>query len=481
MSTIKKIAKNTTLLVAANFISLGIGLVINIIVALYFSKDDYGMINWVLSVSTLFTLATDFGVSTYLTIELARHKEDLKVYLNNVLSIKLLLVFTAYLILICAAFLMSRSGPALLVVYILGLYITLNAISQIFQATFQAFQSMEHIAMSQVLNAIIMVAGAYIVVTTHSDVVAYSLVYLASAAAILVYNIIIVTLNYAQPTPAFDLRFWKQILAGGIPLSFSALFSFLYYRIDIVLIGMLLNDTGVGEYSAAYKLIEALICIPVMYSMAIFPLISSYFHYRDENLNIMFSKSIKYLYIMGMPIVIGTVLLADQFIELIYMGKYASSAPVLQALALGLLVIFVNIIPQSVLTGTNLQKTSIKINIVGTVVNVALNLLVIPVYGIVGSAYTMVITQVIIGVLTYSVLRKSGYKFPGFGEMARITLSSAVMGVLVFFMWDFNLFVTIGVAAIVYAIMIVVTRSIGKDDIALLSSVIMKKPTKNTL
>ena len=475
MSTIKSIAKNTFLLVAANFISLGIGFFINIYIARYLIDSDYGMINAAINLSTLAALLTDLGLSSYLTLQLARRPGEVRQYLNNALSIKLGLVTVAYMCILATAFIGHFTGTKMLVVMIIGIYVMITAISQIFQSTFQAFQRMEHIAICQILNPVVLILGTFYVISNHLGVVSFALVYLVSGAVILTYNIIVIAIFYSKPVPGMDVRLWKQLILGGIPFSIGAIFSFLYYKIDIQLLDFMMGDTAVGNYSAAYRLIEALLCLPIMYGTVLFPIVSSYFHNKDPNIHVLLEKSIKYLYIAGLPIVIGTVILSSQFIGMLYQGKFVEAIPVLQILAVGLLITFLNNVPSTYLIGTNMQKASVIINMVCAAVNITLNLALIPSYGIVGSACTMVVTQLMAGMITYFLLKRMGYSYPGLWPMLKVTFCGLAMGALVFVMQPVNIVLIIGAAAVAYSALILVTGSVTKDDFSLLSSIFKKK------
>jgi len=475
MSTIQKIAKNTAVLVTANLISMVIGFFINIYMARYLSEDSFGMIFAAINLATLFTLFTDLGVSTFLTIQLSRDREVLKPYLNNALSIKLGLAALAFLGIISVAFLTPHTGTKLIVVFIIGLYIVLTAISQIFQSIFQAAQAMEHIAITQLLNPVILLVGTIYVIASGMDVIAFALLYLISGFIILAYNVAMVVLFYHRPLPAFDTKLWKMLILGGLPLSLSAIFSFIYFRIDVQLIDFMLGDVAVGNYGAAFKVIDAVVCIPAMYTMAILPVISYYYHKESPDLQVLLEKSLKYLLIMGVPISIGGVLCAEQIINLMYPGKFAEAVPVLQGLSLGMLIMFINYMGTTVLTATNLQKKFMVINGFSAVINILLNLLVIPVYGIAGSAYTMVLTQGVICVLTFYTLHKNGYRLPDMASIAKITACGAIMGIFVYLVGDWNIFLTIATAAIVYFVLILISRAFWKEDLALLSSILSKK------
>jgi O-antigen/teichoic acid export membrane protein len=474
MSVVKKLAKNTILLVSTNFISLILGFILNVYIARYLGADDFGIFNAALNLSLLFTIITDFGISTYLTMQISREPVELKPYLNNALSIKIIMVILAYGGILLTAYAGNYTGAKLVVVMIVGLYVMLTAISQIFQSSFQALQSMEHIAVCQILNPLILLIGTGYVIFFGKGVVSFALVYLISGIAVLGYYLIVIILSGYIPIPSFNINKWKMLFFGGIPFSMNTLFYFIFFRIDIQLIDFLLGSKAVGFYSAAFKLIDAILCIPSMYCMAVFPIISSLYHKKDPKINLLLDRSIKYLLLLGAPICIGTFLLADKFIYLFYQDKFIPSIEVLQILALGMLVSTVNAVPSNILIGTNLQKASIKIYMFAAFINIILNILIIPVYGITGSAWTMVVTQLVVFIITYYLLKREGYRYPGISDIARITVCSLIMGIVVYFLHGQNLLITVISGAIVYGILMVVSGAISKQDISIIKEIFRK-------
>ncbi|WP_424357547.1 flippase [Methanocella sp. MCL-LM] len=475
MSTIKKIAWNTALMTSASIISLSLGFIINIYLARDLQAGNYGVINAVLNLSTLFSFVADFGISTYLTMELARRPEKIKPYLGNALSMRLIFIAIAYTGIIATAYLGGYNQEKYIVAFILGAYLMVTAISQVFQATFQAVQKMEHSAVCQVLNPLVLIVGMYYVLTGNMGIIALSLVYLASGLVLLAYNLIMAVRLFSFTPPRFDFDLWKVLLVGGFPFIISSVFYFLSFRIDIQLIDFMLGDVQVGYYSAAYKLIEALTFLPIIYTTVIFPVISAYFHQNNSNLKVLLQKSLKYAYILGFPIVVGLFLLSDKFIFFLYEDGYNPAIPVLQALAVGLLISFANTIWGSFLMGTNMQIASNKISIGSMIVNIALNLAVLPVFGIVGSAWTMVITNLVIFSVMYYLVKKAGYSFMSVADAAKITICSLLMGLFVYFAHDNNLFVIIAAAAVIYFALIFLTRTFSKDDIELFMKIFHRK------
>jgi O-antigen/teichoic acid export membrane protein len=481
MSTVRKIAKNTGLMVGANIVNLAMGFIINVYIARYFDVSNFGIVNWAINLATIFILVTDLGIGSFLTIELPRHPERIKDYLSSALSIKLCMQVIALAGITTVAFFGHVSGYELAVLYIIALYVILTAIAQLLQSVFQAFQSMEHQAVCQVANGLILGLGTVTVVTLNLGVIAFSLVYLAAGIAVLAYTLAISLLFYTPPSLRYDRALWKQILTVSIPLSMVTIFSYLYFKLDIQLIEMLISDgkVSVGYYSAAFKLIEAAIVLPALFTSVVFPVMSLYFHKNDPKLGFLLKKSIKYFYMLGAPIAIGTILMAPSFIYFLYSNKYEPSIGVLQMLGLGMFFIYVNGVPSAFLAAANMQIANVKINAVCLIINVGLNLLLIPTWGILGSAFAMVVTQFAMALMTYIVIKRSGYRYIDMKEVLIIAACTVLMGVYVYCLREYNMLLVVGSAMIIYFGSILLSGAITKEDIMLARSIFKKEPVES--
>jgi O-antigen/teichoic acid export membrane protein len=475
MSTINNIARNTSLLVVTNIISLVIGFVQNVYLARYLGADSFGIINAALNLAMIFTYVTDLGIGTYMVMQLARNPEELKQLLGNAIMLKIALVSAAYIVLVATAYLLNFTGTKLLLVLIIGVYVMLTVIIQLLQSVFQVYQTMEHVAFCQLLHPIILTAGLVYMLATGSSVVVFAVTYVISGTIILAYTVAVVVRQHSIPYLTVNRGTWKFLLLGGIPFCLNAILYYLYFNVDIQLINSMLGDAAVGYYSAAFKFIQAMMCVPMLYMMVTFPLVSQYFHKNSPYLRLLTDKSIKYLTMFGMPVCIGMFLLSDKFIYLLYQDKYMASIGVLQALSIGLLGVFIGSFAGTILMATNRQRISVVISVIAAIFNIGMNLVIIPYYGILGSAYVMAATQMLIMIMNYYFFIRCGNRLPDLGGIFKITFCAFTMGVFVYFAHGYNLVFTVITAAMIYFVLIIISRSLSNDDLVMLTGLLFNK------
>jgi len=198
----------------------------------------------------------------------------------------------------------------------------------------------------------------------------------------------------------FNRNMAVNLLRDSWPLILSGLGTIVFMRIDIVLIKLMLTDNAVGEYSAAARLSEAIYIIPISISAALFPAIikaknvsEDYYHLKLQKLYILFVW-------MAIAIALPITFLADSIIALLYGIKYIAAASVLRIHIWAGIFVFLGVASANYLLVENLTKISSLRTLLGALANIVLNIILIPPYGIIGSAWATLISY---GIANFSL------------------------------------------------------------------------------
>jgi len=179
--------------------------------------------------------------------------------------------------------------------------------------------------------------------------------------------------------------------------------------------------------------------------------------------------------ILGIPIAVGTTLLADRIITLVFGDGYAPSVVVLQLLIWSLVFIFANAPFFRLFESTNKQMVVTKITGLMVIVNVAINLVLIPRFSYVGASIAMLITEFLVVALTFFLAEKDFHVLKK-TELASILLkvvsASALMGLFIAYLHNLNLFLVIVLASLLYFGTLYVVKGIEKEDIMLIKSIL---------
>ena len=271
-----------------------------------------------------------------------------------------------------------------------------------------------------------------------------------------------------------DLNLWKFLIIEAIPLTLSSVFLLVAFKVDTVLLQMINGNEAVGFYNAAFSLMTALSFLPSVYVVAIFPLLSQLNVSSKEMLKISYEKSFKYLLIIGLPIAVGTTLIAGPIILLIYKSAFTPSIIALQILIWSIPIIFLNYIIGTAINSINKQRQMVKSTFIVMTMNIVLNLLLLPKYGYIAASFITVLTELASFIFWFHIMKVNGYDIPLHKISVKPVIASLFMGLFIALMniFTINLFIVILTSIIVYFGVLFVLKTFSEEDIGLLKQII---------
>jgi len=157
LSTVRRIAKNTTVLLTAQGISLLLLLFYAMYAARYLGPANYGIINFAIAFTGIFSILADFGLQQITVRDVSRNKALALKYITNVSLLKLILAIVTYGLIALTINLLGYPLETVQVVYLIGLSVVFSAMSGVVYAITQAYERMELQAIGQIIGALISV------------------------------------------------------------------------------------------------------------------------------------------------------------------------------------------------------------------------------------------------------------------------------------------------------------------------------------
>jgi O-antigen/teichoic acid export membrane protein len=280
--------------------------------------------------------------------------------------------------------------------------------------------------------------------------------------------------RFVSPKLHSNFGVWKEILRESWPLALTGVFIMIYVRIDQLMLMSMKGANAVGYYAAAVRLTETFSFIPSAFMMSVFPVMSSYFKTSKDSLTTSYRMSFKYMLMLIIPIAVGTTLLSKPIISLIYGQRFLPSASALSILIWSEVFVFFGIVNQQTLISTNKQRIDFTLTSISALVNVVLNLILIPQYGIVGAGIATAISYAVGSVVGLFLSATRDYSVAGFRSMPKPILASAIMAIYVYFTKSYLAPAIIG-GAIIFALVMLLLRGIDQQDIQLIKAVFRKE------
>lgn len=476
MNAIQRFAKNIGSLFTSQILSYLISLVYTIYLVRYLGVENYGILSFALALVSILGIFADFGLNILTTREISREKSLTNKYLNNVFSLKLLQVSILIVLLVLIVRILGYPSKTVYVIYFMLVFLIFSTFSSFFASIFQAYEKLEYQSIANVLNNILMLIGVLILIYYNYGLVSFTVLYAFVGGLILIYYIFILKNRFELPLPKIriDWDFWVPTIKTAAQFGLAGVFVTIYIWIDSVMLSFMQGDQAVGLYNAAYRIVLLLIFIPSVVNTAIFPVMSRLYESSTDSLKLIVEKYFKYMILIGLPIGVGITLLANQIIVLIFGQAFLESAPALQILIWATVFTFANSAFVQLFQSTNRQVLLTKITFIGMIVNIILNLILIPKFSFIAASFNTLITEFLILAMVLIIAQRIGYITHGkklINDSIKIIISSLIMGLFIWIFNYLNLLLLILMAAVLYLFVLFVLKGIDNEDVKIIKNI----------
>ena len=457
-----RIFKNTSSLFSAHLIGRLGSLVITIwLMPRYFTESELGGYFVAIALTNLIAIVTELGIQNPLIREMTLHPQQTRHYLGNALIVRVILSIVAYGIMIISGIWLYPSIIVKMIVF-LGLAEIANSLAQLYRCVFRAHEEMKYEALTVIAER-----GAFLVIGGGAILRGYGLVPICQVmlAASCINLILSVGLTRLRFTP---LRFQpsretvKVLMRQALPFAVGNLFNLLYFRVDAIMLSKLSSE-GVDAntwYGLAYTIVNAFTILPGAFMMgAMFPVLSRAWEREKGRFPGAYTFGMRWMVLSGFPLAVGLSLLSPEITAVLFptytpseVGKIATA---LQWLSWAGGLIFVTTAVQAVLRATDKRRAFSVLMGATALLNICLNIYLIPRYSHVGAAKAMVISEAFLLIFGIGYISRNIIKFREtpliFRTLLKATFLSALMGIgLVLLKGSLSIWVLIPLAVLFY-------------------------------
>ncbi|MEI7689096.1 MAG: flippase [Candidatus Nomurabacteria bacterium] len=364
-------------------------------VARYLGPENYGVLNYSLAFSGIFGFLASFGIDGILNRELIKTPERREELLGSAFRLKLIGGVVAFSLSVVSVIIFQSSPLVRLLVVISSLSFILqaiNVISNYFNAEVKSKNNTKALLFATVISSILKI----IVIFSGKGVIWIISIY--------VFDSLWQGIGFVRAYISYGLKIsnWKfnkilarEILKNSWPLMLASAAGFIALKIDQVMIGSMLGNHEVGIYAAAVKLVEVWYFVPGIICGSLFPAIVNA---KKTNVE-MYQSRLKNLYILMVVISVAMAipisLFAKPIIHFMFGVGYLESVNVLRIYIWSSVGLFLGWAVGQYLMSENLVKTIFWLNLISMIINIILNLIFIPMFGIIGSAWATLISYAV--------------------------------------------------------------------------------------
>ncbi len=435
----------------------------------------YGEFSLIVVLSTLSSIVGDLGLQIVYLREASRDRERMKPYLAAVLAAKVPLFLLSLGTLALLA-LLAGKGPGFMALVLPAFFLQVaTSVANVMRSTFYATGEMRYEAVATMSEALILLVGTFFVARAHLGVSDYLWVYALSYAVTCVYAYVVIRRRYFSPAIRFDAPLARRLLQMALPFALVFFLNTVYFRIDVVILSALRPLTQVGYYTAAYKFLDGLSFIPQTVMNAVFPTLSVVHLESLAAMRFAYTATIRLLAALAMPFAVFLGLGAAPFLAAPFIRVYPQSAPALQILALAIVFMFINSTFVFGLGAMDRQRDSVVLSILSIVVNVALNLILIPLLprasGYLGSSWATVITEVFLMVAGYLMVRRRlEHRLAWARPLLPILVSGAFMAGVMGLLGGLDVFLAGFLSGLLYLAALYLTGGVSAEELRAIRS-----------
>jgi len=440
MSSFKSISKNSLFLASSQVIEKVLYYLMVIVLARYLGKGDYGRLTYALSFAGLFTFFWDFGLIRLITRDVAKDPSNAAITFSLRFELQITSCLAGFIVLLSYLILFEGSNLETYLVFIISITLIFNNLFSSFRSVFIAFEKAKYDAFLNLTFRSILFLAILWAIYKQLGLIEISMILLVLSLLSLLCSWKLVEGKFFHlqfiKTPA---SFWP-IVKDCFPIALIIAFTTFYLQFNKILLLKWKGEEAVGIYGAVDTIVMTFLVISNSLVLATFPIISRENRVDKDKTFYIYKSVFKVLVSFGLPIVLGGILLNREVVLLIYGNEFSESSEVLKILVWLTPLLFLTNFTGSCLIAIEKQKLLATICGFNSLLNLSLNLILIPTFGYVGAAVASIATEGINLIIQYRFLKN--YWGASVFEMSwlKILFSLGLMGLFIHLFQGQNIF-----------------------------------------
>jgi O-antigen/teichoic acid export membrane protein len=462
------VVRTSTIMLLSQAVARAAGLATFMVLTRFLTVGEVGTFGYAVTLVGFLTLAVDFGFDLVVTRETARDGSSRQASLA--IRLKTPMFAALYPALVVAAWLLAGRGPVLALVALLGAAVWHESANRSIAAHFLARGRAEYGFVSEVLASLLRLTLVPLLLLAGARVVGVGVGYVAAS---LVTVLILVTwavrhgFRLAAPVASGEVR---RLFSEGFYFALYGLLFQAYFRIDVILLGVLRPAADVGEYVAAFRVIEVLLVVPAVLTGALYPVLSRLDGSGDHAaFRRGCAEATRRLSLAGCGLALIVGVAASPIVRLVAGPGYEPAAAYLPFLVPTFALICLNCVSLLALNAVGRQRMNVRVMFIGAATKLAWDLLLIPQYGPLAACVGSVVTEVVV---TASVVRfvRSWYSPRDWWRAGARPAAAAVAGLgSVWLLSTLPLLARLGAGVAIFAVVAIAAGAVRRDDVAALA------------
>jgi O-antigen/teichoic acid export membrane protein len=427
---------------------------------------DFGGYAAALAFVGLFRILPDFGMAYASTLEISRDRSLAGRLIGGLLGLQGVLSLVTVIACLALGSLIFQGG-----VRTAALLLSLDLVFKSLKATLRwLLKGLERFgveALSLLLERGLLLAVCSAVLRAGGGllgfVVAFTGIRVLDASGLFGY----IHARVVRLRPAVDRPLWRELFRKGLPFAYAGAAITLFSQLNQVLLEQMRGAAEAGFFAAPARLVEGFTLVPRILSYALIPTMAALFPTDPGAVTRLYARGVKYLLVLGLPVALVGLLASPELMRLLFGAEYAASAAASRILLPATAFMFLSNFGETTLACISRWRSIVIIATFCLVLNVALNLLLIPRLGYVGAAWATLLTETSYFALGAAALALHGHPIDWRRVGWRPFAAAGVSGLVFLLAQPAGFGVATGGAAVMYVLATLGLRVFDAQEFAL--------------
>jgi polysaccharide transporter, PST family len=405
---LQKIITNIGWLFVDKLLRLGGGLFISIWMARYLEVAQFGILNYATAFVALFLPIATLGLDTIVVHQLINVQANKNKILGTTFWLRLFSsLISAFGAIIGIALIRKNDHISASIVMVLSIASMFQAFDTI-DLWFQSQVNSKYTVVTRNISFVLASALRIFLITAQAPLIMFAWAVLLEVGVNALGLIIAYQVNGASILKwQWDFVVAKSLLHKSLPLIFSGLAIMVYLKIDQIMLGEMIDDHSVGIYSVASRISEVWYFIPMAISSSVSPAIykakeiSETLYYRR------IGQLHRLLIVISISLALPMTFLSKPLVVALFGNAYAEAGAILSIHIWASIFVFMGVATTAWFIAESLTLIAMYKTILGAVVNIILNLFLIPKYSGAGAAVATVISYAVAGLISHAIFPRT--------------------------------------------------------------------------
>ncbi len=458
------VARNSAFVLGSQIAIKTLAFLFNIFIVRRLGDVHFGQYSAVMAYIQMFAIFSDLGMAPYVLREIARHRERIYDLLPNLVSLRLILSSLVVAGVTAGVYLLGKGPNVVVGVLIAGFSLFIYAFQGPFETTLVAWERLDLTAKYMMTNQIVFWTAGTLFLLAGWGYIGLLTAMLIGLSTMAILSGRTIFRQIRRGDLKANHRSWWPLIVAGLPFGISGISFVVESRFDVSYMSFVLTDAAVGWYAVASNLSVVLMPLAQSVCISMYPTLVREHAAGVTPIEPIIAKTLKYLLLISLPIAVGGTLVSQPLIHLLYTDQFAPAVPLFALVIWDLPAFFITELTGPVCLVLQLEKRVARVNMTSAIIHVILDVVLIPLFGVMGAAIAEVAARWLRVALHWRLLGTTRLTNGQWSPLARVLLSALGMGFVVFLLRHFHLLIMIGAGAFVYLALILITRAVEPQE-----------------